>query len=248
MDEDIARYYEQINKAQQANNAWSAEQAEKAMQYQTEMSNTAHQREVADLKAAGLNPVLSAGGSGATTGSGIAAQAGNENVSALYGLIKQSIDAQAKQAEALKNAAKSIGRGSGSGIGSDESERSPWLNSLADFVYRRTGIKQEHFLEAVDQVAGFVGDNEEMLANGLEDILFNWNYFKQNLASFAGIPNTGDKLKYDLESLKYTLLDYIEARQYNNVSAKGSSFKKKKNIYNKGAGKSSFMEQKQYVN
>lgn len=57
-------------------NEFNAAEAAKNRDWQSYMSNTAHQREIADLKAAGLNPVLSAmGGNGASVTSGATASA-----------------------------------------------------------------------------------------------------------------------------------------------------------------------------
>lgn len=89
----LSEYQSLLAKQTAENNAWSAAQAQKQMDFQERMSNSAHQREVADLKAAGLNPVLSAGGSGAATLSGAQANPDQSGNSALTTFLVNLIQA-----------------------------------------------------------------------------------------------------------------------------------------------------------
>lgn len=98
------------------NNMWSAEQAQKQMEFQERMSNTSHQREMADLKAAGLNPVLSAQ-SGATSPSGAMGTFDSGITNALGNIVTKMMDIQADNAKANLELASSVSRSSGSGSG-----------------------------------------------------------------------------------------------------------------------------------
>ena len=80
--------------------------AQNQMAFQERMSNTAHQREVADLKAAGLNPVLSAHGQGASTPTGAEGDL-SENGQTMK-LIETSFLTSAKAIQGISKVAEEV--------------------------------------------------------------------------------------------------------------------------------------------
>lgn len=147
---------ERLSQGQESANRTALQSAREQMAFQERMSSTAHTREVADLRSAGLNPVLSAN-SGASTPVGSAVEP--KNAAPDYtGVVRNAVQTalQMRMANAqLKNLraqqenidADTKNKKQQYNINTPEEKTSGWLSDLFDWTRQKFNSGKQIFNE-----------------------------------------------------------------------------------------------------
>lgn len=166
---------------------FNARQAALNRSWMEKMSNSAHQREIKDLRKAGLNPILSAGGQGASVGSSSAASVGHlanvgeaavEGASTAMKASNDAVEASAKldrlvNAETMRNSELANNY-------ADQrlkhAQAGKFLDDVKDGPLRRELLKEDAALRREQQYVASEQGLDFAMASSLKDMQYNEAY------------------------------------------------------------------------
>lgn len=162
---------------------FNAAEAEKNRTWQTEMSNTAWQRAIADMKAAGINPILAAQQGGASTPGGSSA-----SISSGSGAITSAPSASA--------AGGNVGNYSGQGyhISDQMAIMGGLLSAIGSIV---SGYEASHGTTLPDTLGNTVDNMLNELSNSIDEATKEFKYAQWQVEN-GDIKNADDVMFYTL--------------------------------------------------